>query len=303
MTASRWSSDQIDLLKIDATGYSGGSFDGFHLTREGDDWVAGGYWDASESLREGQQVTSPSRLNGTSHPLADNGPHAAPSGDFFPAPETYGFSPVATLPMLDIPAIGDPNENNSTHKKTNPFEMSDLPRRFATYPSASPPGSRGNPPDSPYSSCVSDTSNSAYPPAIPEAYSNLSHSSTFVAEPLVGNSTSSYPGFFANPSETLCLFNDVAAQYYPTPESPVSSSSPAPTSTANPTPVIANYSGPIKNHIVNMYQDKDGIVWIVFPYSKNKEVKNHTIRCDVEKVPPSALREEIKTVSAAVASH
>ena len=152
-----------------------------------------------------------------------------------------------------------------------------------------------------YSSSSSDNSVSPYPSPGPQAYTSLAQSSNFVAEPLIPTSTAYYDDYFANTTETICLFNDIEAQFYPSPVSPASSSSPAPTnSSATPVQVVANYSGPIRNHIVNMSTDADGVVWIVFPYSKNKEVKNHTIRCDVDKVPPSALRTEIKTVAAAV---
>jgi hypothetical protein len=68
--------------------------------------------------------------------------------------------------------------------------------------------------------------------------------------------------------------------------------------TAIPSPIEANYAGPIRKHIVNMSTDK--IIFMVFPYSKNKQVRNYSIRCDVEKVPPSALWPEIKQVSTAV---
>lgn len=155
------------------------------------------------------------------------------------------------------------------------------------------------------SSSSSNRSGSPYPSPGPQAYTSLSQSHSYIAEPLIPSHPSQpsiYTDYFSNaPTESLCLFNDIEAQFYPTPLSPTSSSSPGPNFTSsNSTTVIPNYSGPIRNHIVNMSTDENGVVWIVFPYSKNKEVKNHTIRCDVDKVPPSALREDIKTVSAAV---
>jgi hypothetical protein len=154
-------------------------------------------------------------------------------------------------------------------------------------------------------SSSSNRSGSPYPSPGPQAYTPLSQSHSYIAEPLIPSHSvqpSIYTDYFSNaPTESLCLFNDIEAQFYPTPPSPTSSSSPGPNFiSSNSTTVIPNYSGPIRNHIVNMSTDDNGVVWIVFPYSKNKEVKNHTIRCDVDKVPPSALREDIKTVAAAV---
>ena len=301
MATSVWSPDQIDLLKIDAPLSSGRISKATHLNKGDEGWVAGGYRDASFDV-SGPQKVSPLSVEGI---ISDSnvrvGVHDVVSGESFAAPETFGPSVMADIGMMETSTIAGPSIDTTMPKTFGSVEMNDFPRRMSNYMSASPPAISEIAPDSPYSSCVSDTSNTAYPTAIADVFTNLSHPSSFVAEPLVPASTTSYTDFFANPTETLCLFNDVEAQYYPSPLSPALSSSPAPTtSTANPTPIIANYSGPIKNQIVNMYQDKDGVVWIMFPYSKNKEVKNHLIRCDVEKVPPSALREEIKTVSAAV---
>jgi len=301
MTTSLWSSDQIDLLKIGAPLNAGRISETTHLNRGDGGWVAGVYWDASSDASEPQKVSPLSVVDVFSHSHARVGDQDVVSGESFAAPETFGASAMADISVMDTPAVAGPSIDATVPKAFESVELTDLPRRLSNYMSASPPATSDIAPDSPYSSCVSDTSNTAYPTAIADVFTNLSHPSSFVAEPLVPASTTSYADFFENPSETLCLFNDVEAQYYPSLLSPALSSSPAPTtSTANPTPIVANYSGPIKNQIVNMYQDKDGVVWIMFPYSKNKEVKNHLIRCDVEKVPPSALREEIKTVSAAV---
>lgn len=63
------------------------------------------------------------------------------------------------------------------------------------------------------------------------------------------------------------------------------------------------YSGPIKDHILDVYTDIADVVWIVFLYSKNKEVRSYSIRCDVDKVPPHCVKDEFKTLSSAVYSH
>ena len=62
------------------------------------------------------------------------------------------------------------------------------------------------------------------------------------------------------------------------------------------------YSGPIKDHILDVYTDIANVVWIVFLYSKNKEVRSHSIRCDVDNVPPHCVKDEFKTLSSAVYS-
>lgn len=301
MTSPLWSSDQINFAGISATLYPGRVFEDLHVTRGDDGWVAGVCWDAS-GVSSGPQNGN---VGGDVDDIADTMVHAGLaevlSGESYAAPELgFGYTHIANIGVVGTPQGLTHDSEARGHKRSESVEMNSQPRRMSQsgYMSTSP--GMSDVPDSPYSSSDSDQSTSSYPDPGPQALSSLSLSNDFVARPLIPNAAA-YADFFADPNETLCLFNDIAAQFYPSPPSPQSSSSPPPTtSKQTPHPIVANYSGPIKNCIINMYTDADGVVWIVFPYSKNKEVKNHTIRCDVEKVPPSALREDIKTVSAAV---
>jgi hypothetical protein len=104
---------------------------------------------------------------------------------------------------------------------------------------------------------------------------------------------------------------DIDAQSAPSPTSSVSSEALAPVILSSEAPVTSISTTPsvqgsgdylVRNHIISMSTGPDGVLWIVFPYSKNEEVKYHSIRCDVHTVPPSELRDDIKTIAAAVIS-
>jgi hypothetical protein len=301
MVHSARSSNLTDLSVIGATPERVSHLPQLVHTHYPESWVAGGHYDASSRMSYPYEDISRDVGRDVG---SDMTPVSLPSpvlGDYHVAPEGFSFSPNA-LPMVISTPPGSPQEPVDMPERNRSVEMSESHAQHSRFGAPSPSNTSEAVPDSSFSSTASGHSASPYPSPGPQAYTSLANSQNYVAEPLVANPSSIYTDYFSNPTETLCLFNDIEAQFYPSPTSPASSSSPGPvTTTINPShQIVANYSGPIRNHIVSMSTDAEGVVWIVFPYSKNKEVKNHTIRCDVDKVPPSALREDIKTVSAAV---
>ena len=136
--------------------------------------------------------------------------------------------------------------------------------------------------NSPYSFSASDNSESPCPS--PGDYTTLSQFRNNVAKASI---------------ESVCLFNDIDTISYPSHQVPELSPTPK-IYTKTPIQNVLNYYRPTNMEIINIYTDKKGVVlWIVFPYPK-KEVKIYTIRCDVHSLPPSALREDIKTVTTSV---
>jgi hypothetical protein len=221
----------------------------------------------------------------------------------FPAiPDDLAFLPTSMTLVVHTPPVssGETLQGHNFHASNGVHDFN-TPR--SAFVAQSPAAVSDHSEVSAYSSSSSETSEAAYPSPGPQAYTALSQSNDYVAEPLISGQATYYQDYFANTSEILCVFNDIEALYYPSQNSIVSSESPVPSmSTNSSVQGLANYSGPIRNHIVSMSTDQNSIVWIVFPYSKNKEVKNHTIRCDVHTVPPNQLRDDIKTVAAAVLS-
>jgi len=129
-------------------------------------------------------------------------------------------------------------------------------------------------PASMYRSSSSDASDSHYPLADPPPYTAPANSSSYVAQPLLPTTGDYLATYFANPKKNLCVFADITAQLDEEPESPTSSASPAPTTpSAVASHTAPNYSGPIRNTIVNMSTDKNGIVWIVFHTQKTNKSK------------------------------
>ena len=224
------------------------------------------------------------------------------SRGFRATPDGFAFLPTS-MPIV----VNTPPMSSEEILQSQNFHTSNGGHDFTTPRSAfmapSPAAVSDHSEVSAYSSSSSENSEAVYPSPGPQAYTALGQSSDYVAEPLISGQDAYYQEYFANTRESLCVFNDIEAQYHPSPTSFVSSESPVPSmSTTSSVQGLANYSGPIRNHIVSMSADQNGVVWIVFPYSKNKEVKNHTIRCDVHTVPPNELRDDIKTVAAAVTS-
>jgi hypothetical protein len=301
MVHSVWSSNLTDSSAIGASLETASHFPQQVHTRDPESWVAGDHYDASSRMSYPYENSSEEVGRGLGSDMTVNGIPSPVLGDYHVAPERFAFSPTS-LPMVISTPPGSSQEHIDIHKRHRSVEMTDSHAQRSRFGAPSPSNTSEHMPESSFSSSASEHSASPYPSPGPQAYTALSNSQKYIAEPLVAGPASIYTDYFSNPTETLCLFNDIEAQFYPSPISPASSSSPGPvTTTINPAhQVVANYSGPIRNHIVSMSTDGEGVVWIVFPYSKNKEVKNHTIRCDVDKVPPSALREDIKTVSAAV---
>ena len=295
-----WPSDLTDFSAIGTTGYSGTDFTHPNTTHEGGGWVAGSLLHASSGMFDTSQHDFDRVTRGSSCGMMGADGFGDGIGEYAVAPEGFAFPPSALPVAVNTPPTSS-GDIASTHKSATFVSINESQSSQSVFMVPTPSAVSDHSDASMSSSSGSDHSGSPYPSPGPQAYTSLAQSNNYVAEPLIPASTVYYSDYFANSTESLCLFNDIQAQYYPSPISPTSSSSPVPTtSVSTPIQVVANYSGPIRNHIVNMSTDENGVVWIVFPYSKNKEVKNHTIRCDVDKVPPSALRDDIKTVAAAV---
>jgi hypothetical protein len=295
MSRPSWSPNLTGLAAISATHNASAGYHESHPPAGGPIWEAEHANDAfSRSLSVSQPVSGDGErdvgtyMNGTvPSPDGLTNYHAAPEACALP----YAVHPAE--PIMDFNKLTDQVPDDRT---SFPPEYNDS---IATFSVDSP--SAPSDQVTMYSPSSSDESVSQYPSPGPQAFTALANSADYVAQPLLWNPADYFASYFANPEENLCLFSDMVAQFDDDPISPTSSGSPAPTTpSAIPSHIAPNSSGPIRNHIVNMSTDKNGVVWIVFPYSKNKQVKNHTIRCDVEKVPPSALRTEIKQVSAAV---
>jgi len=296
-----WPSNLTDFTAIGATPDLSPSFPHVARTNYRGAYVAGISLDASSGMSLQSEIESGGARRKTRHA---GEPGWTDPGASYVAPERPGGLGVR-IPSVDGTPVTSSQETVQGHKRnlSNGFMESQHSQSSFTARSPSAMSDTGA-----YSasSSSSNRSGSPYPSPAPQAYTALSQShNNYIAEPLIPTHSSKpsiYTDYFSNvATESLCLFNDIEAQFYPTPVSPASSSSPGPNFvSSNSTTAAPNYSGPIRNHIVNMTTDSNGVVWIVFPYSKNKEVKNHTIRCDVDKVPPSALRPDIKTVAAAV---
>jgi|SRR5277367_608939 len=294
-----WPSNLTDFTAIGATPDAAS-----HFTRPNTS-EGSAAWGPEKALNASLAVSyAPQRsVNGFASGM--NG-HSGVGGEFgdgssgFPvAPDGFAFLPTSMPLVVHTPPVSSGEAiQGRTVATSNGFHEFNTPR--STFMAQSPAAVSDHSDASAYSSS-SDNSESAYPSPGPQAYTALGQSNEYVAEPLTSSPTAYYHDYFANTTENLCVFSDIESQYYPSPTSIVSSESPVPSlSTTSSVQGLANYSGPIRNQIVNMSTDQDGVVWIVFPYSKNKEVKNHTIRCDVHTVPPSELRDDIKTVAAAV---
>jgi len=290
MSRPVWSSDLTDLAAISATQGPSAGYRELYPT-------GGPTWDAVR-ISNAYPRTLP-----TSQPVSGDGerdmspymtsPIVSAEGrtNYHVAPDAYA-PPHAALPAE--PLIDLRERTNRVPKDFPPTYSANV----AGYSPASPSATSEHASMYP-SSSSSDASDSLYPLVDPPPYTALSNSSSYVAQPLL-STTGDYLDYFANPKENLCVFADITAQLDDEPESPTSASPVPTTPSAVASHTAPNYSGPIRNTIVNMSTDKNGIVWIVFPYSKNKQIKNHTVRCDVDKVPPGMLKKEIKSVSAAV---
>ena len=258
-------------------------------------------FDASSAVHNTNDNTSTTKLRIDTGRLILNDENTDGIGHSQIAPDHWGFPPIARVGVINTPLSTAHEPIHDDKPVGSAFPNGPVPLQ-STMMAASPSAFSDMSVGSRYSASSDYESESAYPSPGPQAYTALRQSNEFVAQPLLSQNSGHYNDYFANPNETLCLFNDIEPQFYPTPSSPASSVSPGsssrPVNSMQITP--ANYSGPIKNQILNMTTDENGIVWIVFPYSKNKEVKSHTIRCDVDKIPPSTLRDDIKTVAAAV---
>jgi len=292
MSRPVWSSDLTDLAAISATHRAPAGYHELYAAG-GPTWEAAPVRDAYPRLLPASRPVSGDGERDISPYMTSPIPSPDRRANYHVAPEAYALPHAALLaePNIDLsePTNHVPNDLHPTYTPN-----------VATNPQASPSATSEH--ASMYSPSPSDASDSHYPSSDPRAYTALANSSRYVAQPLLSTTGDYLVNYFANPEENLCLFADITAQLDEEPESPTSSASPAPPTTpsavANHT--APNYSGPIRNTIVNMSTDKNGVVWISFPYSKNKQIKNHTIRCDVENVPPSKLKKEIKSVSAAV---
>jgi hypothetical protein len=288
-------SNLTDLFAIGGAPYPEPAREPGHVS-EG--WTAGVSVNASYGVFQDDMGVFASR-SGSLNGDFNQGVVGYATGEYAVAPEGVTY-PGMTTPGIMMAHPSSVQTYTPGHTRMGSLGNGLSQTHQSTYATLAHSPSAASDRSSPFmSTSSSDMSDSGYPTPGPQAHSTLEQN--FVAEPLGSSSTSMYTDYFSGTSESLCLFADIGAQFYPSPISTTSSSSPGPTPENTVAPqVVPNYSGPIRNQIVNMYTDEHGVVWIVFPYSKNKEVKNHTIRCDVDKVPPSALRPDIKTVSAAV---
>jgi len=304
MSGSVWPSDLNDMLAINATPYVGEPLTTGDPSALSSERVAGSAFNASFGLFDSCQTVSGMYATTIDVTLmtSDVYPHGIAT-DYTVAPDTLGFSPsaiprgAATPPLSTIQPPHD-------FKPPSFAELADpyfsQPRYFAKSQSSISAESVL----SGYSSS-SENSESDYPSPAPHHFNTLEQANGYIAQPLTSPDTSyyiDYPDNAAlNAAETLCLFNDIDAQFYASPVSYDSSTSPGPIiSTGNYRDLPQNYSGPIKSQVLKMETDANDVVWIEFPYSKNKEVSVHRIRCDVESVPPSKVKPEIKSVATAV---
>lgn len=264
MSRPDWSSDLTDLAAISAPHRTS---NGYHEV-----YVAGG--PAWEGVRVSNAYP---RTLPTSQPVSGDGerdtspsmnrPILSAEGrpNYHVASEAYALSRPA-LPTETLIDLSEPT--NHVPKDFPPTYTANV----ATYPRASP--SAMSEPASMYRSSSSDASDSHYPLADPPPYTAPANSSSYVAQPLLPTTGDYLATYFANPKKNLCVFADITAQLDEEPESPTSSASPAPTTpSAVASHTAPNYSGPIRNTIVNMSTDKNGIVWIVFHTQKTNKSK------------------------------